>query len=392
MPIREPRAIEKEIRDLSNRGLDILEDPKVDRKAALAQSATIEARIKKLQEELLSAEFVRAQTKRLGGLASTAGLWPEVGATPFVGNAPSIRIGDDELKELFDAAQRKQPLKIELKGVNSNIGDSMPATLVPGIVSRPTEPTRIADHLPVQAMPGPSIEYLRHVATSGVATTVAPGALKPEVAFITDQLILKASKIAATTGVYDESLDDFQGFAAYITQELGRVYTDAENLQLLVGDGTGTNMTGLLNSSGIIVRPKGVDSALDALELAGQDLRIGPSFCAANLYIMHPVDFGAIRRAKDNQLRYLVSVDPTTAETSALWGLPVIQTTQIPQGTALALNTGLAAQVWTRRGVTIDSSNSATDDFQRNITRFRIESRLGLAVIRPSAVVKVVGL
>ena len=150
----------------------------------------------------------------------------------------------------------------------------MPPVLVPGIVGRSHEPTRIADLLPSAQMLAPSIEYLRHVATTGAATTVAPGGLKPEVIFVTDTITLKASKIAAVTGVYDESLQDFAGFAQFISSELTRVYTDAENLQLLLGDGTGTNQTGLLTTSGVIVRAKGTDTALDALEQASQDLRV----------------------------------------------------------------------------------------------------------------------
>ena len=110
------------------------------------------------------------------------------------------------------------------------------------------------------------------------------------------------------------------------------------------------------------------------------------------LYILNPVDFGAVRRAKDAQGRYLVNPDPTVAPTSALWGVPVVQTTQITQGTALALNTVEACQVWYRQGITVDTSNANNDDYQRNITRFRIEARVGLAVVKPSAIVKITGL
>ena len=54
-------------------------------------------------------------------------------------------------------------------------------------------------------MPGPTVEYLRHNATTGVPTTVAPGGLKPDLQFAIDSIVLRASKIAATVGCTDES-------------------------------------------------------------------------------------------------------------------------------------------------------------------------------------------
>ncbi len=388
---RQSGVIQKDIQDLCTSMMALTNNRTIS--AASMKSAVDrgEAQLAVLKAELSESNSLHQKSmfaSQLGDVAGPSGFRPASSKNA----APVIDIAEEELHELFVSAKRQQPLRIELKGNNPDIGASMPAQLVPGIVSRLTEPTRIAQQLPGSAMPGPTIEYLRHISTTGTATTVAPGAIKPEVLFVTDQLVLKASKIAAVTGVTDESLQDFQGFAAYITQELTKVYIDAENLQMLLGDGTGSNMTGLLNTSGVIVRPKASDTALDALEQAGQDLRVGPSFTTPTLYVMHPVDFGGVRRAKDTQGRYLVTADPTQTETSALWGVPVIQTTQITQGTALCLNTDAAAQVWTRTGVTIDTSNGSTDDYIRNLTRFRIEARLGLAVVRPSAIVKVTGL
>lgn len=390
-----PEAIKKQIRDLAQKGMDIAENKSMNHPAKIASLDKIDSQLKSLRDELTSSEYVTAKNRAWGVDTwgnSAAGQYPTLGSQPTVGAAPSIQLAADEVDQLFRAAKSQSRLRLELKGANANIGDSMPPVLVPGIVGRSHEPTRIAAQLPSAQMTAPSLEYLRHVSTTGAAATVAPGGLKPEVIFLTDTIILKASKIAAVSGVYDESLQDFAGFAQFISSELNRVYTDAENLQLLLGDGTGTNQTGLLNTNGVIVRPKGTDTALDALEQASQDLRVGPAYTEPTLYVMHPVDFGAVRRAKDSQGRYLVSVDPTVAETSALWGVPVVQTTQITQGTALALNTVDACQVWYRQGVTVDTSNSNNDDYQRNITRFRIEARLGLAVVKPSAIVRITGL
>jgi len=390
-----PEILKKQIRDLAQKGMDIAENKSMNRQAQMTSLDAIDTQLKTLRDELASSEFVTAKNRAWGVDTwgnSGAGEYPTSNSRPVIGAAPSIQLAADEVDQLFRAAKSQSRFRLELKGANANIGDSMPPVLMPGIVGLSHEPTRIADLLPTAQMAAPSLEYLRHIATTGAAATVAPGGLKPEVIFMTDTITLKASKIAAVTGVFDESLQDFAGFAQFISGELNRVYTDAENLELLSGSGTAPDMTGLLNVSGLIVRPKGTDTALDALEQASSDLRVGPTYTGPTLYIMNPTDFGGIRRAKDSQGRYLVNPDPTVAATSALWGVPVVQTTTIPQGTALALNTVEACQLFYRQGVTVDTSNSSTDDYVRNVTRFRIEARLGLAVVKPSAIVKITGL
>jgi hypothetical protein len=49
----------------------------------------------------------------------------------------------------------------------------------------------------------------------------------------------------------------------------------------------------------------------------------------------------------------------------------------------------LAGEARIRQGVTIDTTPYNSDDWTHNLTRFRIEARVGLGVVRPAAICKV---
>jgi len=168
--------------------------------------------------------------------------------------------------------------------------------------------------------------------------------------------------------------------------------TDVENTQVLTGDGTGQNLLGLLNVSGILTRLKGTDTNLDAMEQAIADLRTGAAFCEPDAVVIHPTSWSIIRRTKDTQGRYLLNADPSSVEANMLWGIPVLATTSMPVGTALVANLEQGAQAFVRQGFTIDMSNQSGTSFTTNTTLVRAEERLTLGSPRPAALLKVTGI
>ncbi|MGI8578873.1 MAG: phage major capsid protein [Nocardioidaceae bacterium] len=303
--------------------------------------------------------------------------------------APPLQVDDDDMKGLHEALLAHKSYKVVAKTVS----ESVPPQMSPNLVQMGHEPQRIAAFLPAESLGAPSVEYLRHVSTTGAAGTVAAGALKPAVVLNTDVVTAKAAKIAVTCAVNDEDLADFGSFANYVRQELARLVLDEENQQLLHGDGTGSNVEGLLTTTGLIVRAKGAspETSVDTLELAGTDLRNGPAFVEPTLYVMSPSTWSAVRRTKDSQGRYLVDADPTQAATATLWGVPVIVTTVMTPGTAVALNAAAAATLHWRQPLTIQVDFGQTG-FEHNQTAFRCEERVALATTRPSAICSITGL
>lgn len=299
-----------------------------------------------------------------------------------------------DAKALFDAAATGQTRKVTATigykvapaGLTTTPGDPEP-TIVPFA----HQATRILGLFNVDTMTGPTIELLKHTSSTGAAAVVARGGLKPELGLDFTPTTLPARKIAVQTAVPDELLKDFAAFYTYLRVELQRSVIDAENNQILNGDGAGENFTGLLNTSGIMTRARGTDTALDALDMAITDLATGTAYTQPDALIMHPTNWSAIRRTKDTNGQYIVAPDPTGTGTQSLWGVPVVLTTTIAAGTALLGNFREAVAAYVREPLNISAGVNA-DDFISNLTRFRCEERLAVGARRPAALLKVTGL
>ncbi|MFN2489299.1 MAG: phage major capsid protein [Actinomycetota bacterium] len=168
---------------------------------------------------------------------------------------------------------------------------------------------------------------------------------------------------------------------------------DAENSQLLVGSGVAPNLTGLLNTSGILTRARGADSNLDAVLKAKADLRVGASFTEPDGLVIHPTNLATIQLAKDSQGRYITN-DPAAAGPETLFGMRLIPTTKITANTALMGNYAEAARLYVRQSPVVEIAplGGGTTEFIANQTLARCEERLALAVPRPTSLISITGL
>jgi len=379
--------IKAKIQALATQGLQITDSKSLSYAVQSAKLTPIEAEINELQGQLALA-MKSAIYSTLGDVNADLSGFGVVG--PRVGNAPNLMPSEDQMRGLHEAVLSHKSFKIEV-GTKA-VSELIPATLMPGIVGVSHEQTRILDLLPSAGMNAPVVAYLRHVSTTGTAGTVAPGATKPAVTMVIEKLEARARKIAVTTSVNDEDLDDFAAFLSYVTGELQRLVIDEENFQLLLGDGTGENIEGIFSVAGILTRAKAAspETGIDTLALAAADLRTGPALTAATVYAMHPTTWTGLTLLKDTQGRYILG-NPAEQTHPNLWGVEVVQSTRFPVGTVLGANLPAAGSAHIRKGLTIQSDFTG-DDFNRNKTTFRCEERIGLAAVKPAAAIKVTGL
>jgi len=353
------------------------------------------AQLDQVEQKMAEMRTHEASSRRFSNIMhGTGDVWqPRTKAMGMPSFAPAIMPDPEQTEALFNAVRTKQSLRVEVQTKTTNsIGGVAPAVLLPGLLERTHEPQRIMDALPATAMSAPSVAYLRHNSTTGSPATVAPGGLKPELSFLVDSVTIRAAKIAAHVAVNDEDMADYHDFEQYVGVELMRAIIDTENGQLLNGAGVGTDLSGMLNTTGALTRALGTDTPLDAVEQSINDLRVGSAFAVADLLVMHPTTRSKLRRQKDGYGRYLINPDPTVDEADALFGISLVVTTTCPIGTVLVADAGKAAMVYVRQGLSIETTPYNTDDFTHNLTRFRCEERLALATPRPAAMCIVTGL
>jgi HK97 family phage major capsid protein len=310
-------------------------------------------------------------------------------------DACPLAFKEADFRALHKAMETGQNIRIKSVGVGdvetkafSTAESLLPAQLYPGIIGKVHE-HRLLDHLPVIGMSAPSLEFVVHSSSSGGPPAItAEGATKPDITLTLTQNTITAQKISCTFGLSWEIQVDFPTILTYAQGEIFKQVIDAENTALINGS---SGIVGFQQTSGILTLAYSTGNYLDTFSQGIENLRTGSALATANLIVIHPGTFGAVRRQKDAQNRYILNPDPEIDQAGQIWGVECLQTTAQPAGTALLLDTEKFGFVAVRQNLEI-MSGYTNDDFQRNINRWAVEERLNIAVERPSAVLNITGL
>jgi len=349
-----PNDLRAAIRAASDEAQAVVESKSLSAAEKKSKVDELEARVKDYSAQLSVAEQAAALTA--AGAANdirTGGL--DVDLSVFGGTKSIVRSGalqlaigasPAEMKGLFEAARRKMPFKAEI-GLKANSGDGLSASSIPtdaGFVQLQHEPQRILSLIPTTSTSSPVLEYVQQQANTGSAGMVAEGTAKPEIVVGAERVEVRVRKIAATAKVTNETLSDYPTFASWLTRELSHSLIDVESAQLLSGDGTGENLTGILATSGILTHAVATgDSLLDGIEAASTALRVGAAFTEPDSILLHPTTWSLLRTQKDSQNRYLVEQPVQGApQPTSLWNIPVVTSTAVPVGEAVVANLQVA--------------------------------------------------
>ncbi len=235
-----------------------------------------------------------------------------------------------------------------------------------------------------------SIPYIAETSFTNSADMVAEEGEKPEATLATEDRTAPVKKIAVLIKVTDEMFADFPMMRDYVNSRLRFMVLAKEEQQLLNGTGSGSQITGILQTSGIQTQAQGSDSNADAIHKAITKVR-STGFYEPDALVIHPTDWQLLRLAKDQNLQYYgggpftgtYGVGGIAGDT--YWGLKVVVTTAIATGTALVGAFKLGAQIWQREGVKVEAFDQNEDDVNFNRITVRVEERLALAVYRPLA-------
>lgn len=359
-----------------------------------SQMDAVEARVKQYTEKC--AEHA-AETKKMaaadefafermgGNFGDAAGYGEPVYQAKKLGKEVCpLAFTEESLRQVHKAMENRQSIRVK---AFSTVDPLLPAQLFPSVIARIHE-NRLLDRLPVTPTQLPITEFLVHQSSTGVPAITAEGATKPDITLNFVQNTVTAQKIACTFGLSWETQMDFAGTLSYAQGEVFKAVIDVENSALINGS---SGIVGFQQTSGILTLTYSAGTYLDAFSQAIENLRVGSALAEASLIVMHPGTFGAVRRQKDSQGRYLLNPDPTANEANSIWGVEVLQTTACPAGTAIVLDTQKFGFVVMRSNLELQTGYNG-NDFSQNITRWAVEERLNLAVERPAAVLNITGL
>lgn len=280
--------------------------------------------------------------------------------------------------------------EVECKAnTDTNVEGAPSAGYKPYLTQTDTEPARpyqrplvVADLFSTGAITGTVLQYPVFDELEGNAKMVEETGAAPQVHW-KDPVWKqdKIGKVASFFGISEDMMDDLSWVIGEINDAAQYDLKLQEESQLLSGNGSENNLTGLFNRE-IQTMDKDALSDADRLSKAALQITTTTNF-QADAYVMNPLDFWKLTIAKDANGNYLNLTDG-----AKLWNIPTVATAAITEGTAL-VGAFKSAKVLRKGGLVVKMTDSDTDDFLHFKQKCRVSERLGLQVKYPKAFVKV---
>lgn len=257
--------------------------------------------------------------------------------------------------------------------------------LLDGIVETGRPAVSILDVLHSRRVP-PSYSFLRQSARTLNAAPVAAGGTKPTSTVSVVAVENRLRVVAHVSEAIDQYLlGDNSNLERFVADELVYGLRLAVEAQVLAGSGSGENMTGILNTSGLVLQAFATNAlttvrkAITTLEANGY---------TPGVIVLHATDWEAIELLTATSGATDVRGVPIDPIARRLWGVPVVLNQGLGEDVGLVIGDG-AVTVDHDGQVDVRWSDAVSDDFAKNQVRCRVEGRFGVSVNQPAAVVKV---
>jgi HK97 family phage major capsid protein len=272
-------------------------------------------------------------------------------------------------------------------------GDLVLPSRVPGIVGPGLRRLTVRDLLNWGRTTSNAVEFVKENVFTNSADVVSENPVngKPEsnITFTLDSA--PVATIAHWIHASKQVLSDVPMLQSYIDGRLRHGLKLKEEAQLLLGSGTGLNISGLYTEATAYSQPAGVgvvadEQRLDRLRLAILQAELA-EYNATGI-VLHPVDWAMIELLKSDTEHQYLFANPHSITTPMIWGRPVVSTAAMAAGTYLVGAFSMGAQGWDREDINVTVSLEDRDNIIKNMVTILVEERLALTIYRPQAFVK----
>ncbi len=253
---------------------------------------------------------------------------------------------------------------------------------VRGIISPALGPLSILDIIPTGTTDSNIVQFVQVTALPGYAAEVGELQAKPEEGMTLQDATAPVRTIAGWAKLARQAMDDVAGLGTLINTLLPWDVRRRLQGQMLAGDGTGQNLLGILNTTGIGAPASaagdniadGILRAMTTVILSDQE----PNFAAIN-----PITWQDLLMMKTTYGDYIYG-NPGQVTTPVIWGLRITANRYVPQASPL-VGDAMGATLLVREGVNVKVSDADQDDFIKNRVTVLAETRVAFPIWRPSA-------
>lgn len=255
----------------------------------------------------------------------------------------------------------------------------------PGIIPGNFEPVTIRQVIPSIPVTSNMVNSLRELSWTNDASEVVQGTAKPESDITFEQYNVPITTVAHFIKVSNQLLADAPAVASYIDTRLRDGLAQRVDRQLLLGDGTAPNLSGLTDVGNFTAFSaasganlvESINRAKYALWATGN---------APDTVIVNPADWSVMELARESSGSgtYLYGAPGTFAGTSP-FGVQIVMSNHMPAGSFLIGDLRGSTVIYARQGAVVEMGY-VNADFTLNLVTIRAEERLGLGVDRPAAI------
>lgn len=289
-----------------------------------------------------------------------------------------------------------QKARVELKNTLTGSDTTVAPARAGAIVGGAFQLLTLENLIPKVPTTSNAIEFTKENAFTNNAAETSEGASKPESAITWTLVNMPISTVAHWIKISRQLASDAPALAAYVESRMRYGVNLRVEQQLAVGDGVAPNIKGFMTSGNFTAHgysdanlAAAANSVTAFKRLALIRKMIADLVTAGyppDAIVMAPGEWVTIELAlmttSAGQTLYSVS----EGGTPRLFGLPVVQSIGMAADTVAVGAFRLAAVIYEREGVTVDMSESDSDNFTKNLITVRAERRLALVVERPAAI------
>lgn len=303
--------------------------------------------------------------------------------------ADALTAGAEFVKSAEFAAligRQSQSARVEVKNtVTSVSGTTVYPQNNPGIVPGAFKPLTIRDILPSGTTGAIMVVGTKEASRTNSAAEVLQAGAKAESALTFSQYNVPIETVAHFIKVSNQLLADAPAVVSYVDNFLRYGLEERIDLQLLKGDGTSPNISGIQDTGNFTAfTPAAGANLVESINKAKYQL--WANGYVPDAVIVNPADWAAmeLQREGTGTGAYLYGAPGTHASTSP-FGVRVVLSGNQTVGTFTIGAFNRSSMVWNRQGITVEMGY-VNADFTNNLVTIRAECRLGLETRVPGAV------
>lgn len=362
--------------------------------AILDAAEKIEEKINRIEataEKLKDADSLKEQLASIGAkqteLAKQLLDIQRAGDSNPAGGKKELSLGQRfvqsaSFKDFVSGKSARATLSVDLAAITTPAG-SVPPDRLPGVKGKPNLANVVESMFPHVATSSNLIEYLQENTFTNGAKATAEGAAKPESQITFSKKEAPVRTIAHWIRITKQLAQDSEAVAAFIDMRMAYGVARAIEKQILTGDGSGDNLSGIFKSGNFV--PHGFTASAHGADFDGLDaIRRSAAVMSVAGYhashvILNPLDYDDILGKKDKQGRYLFG-DPSKSAGSTVWGLQPVISPEVTKGQFMVADPLMGGTVYERTGIDLQAFEQDGDNVTKNLITVRAEKRIAFSV------------